>query len=127
MMEQPRREPLQFEDICGGNFSDSMQEKFLKAFADASNFNQKMTVTGKIHVYPPDPNQPSYSNISFEVKATSPEVKSIKYITKLDGGFPVAEAKNHDMINQTSLFEQRPEVFDAEPEHKPEIGDVDND
>ena len=114
-------QPMQFTEIGQGDLFNKVQEKFLKAVSDAANFGQTITLSLKINVFPPDPQQPSYANVNFEVSNTVPKSRSIKYIARLSGGMPVATSNNINDLMQIDMFENQPIVHDSEPAHKPEI------
>lgn len=121
--------PLQYNDIAQGEFDKMMQQAFLKAHRVAAEYNQKVEITGKISVYPPDPRMPTNGNVSFSVKIKEPEYTSQRFTTALSGGIPinegrtVAEAETMDLFDvemQDATEEDFPEIISHE-QQKPEV------
>jgi hypothetical protein len=97
-------EPMKFYEIGRGQFAKQAQEHFLKAHKLAFESGQKVTLEMKLHVDPPDVQNPNYGNLAWEMAIKTPKQVSIKHITVLSGGYPVSDGTDVSQALQYDLF-----------------------
>jgi len=86
-------QPLRYTEIGRGHFDARMHVDFLRAHRIASEQDQKVELTAKITVYPPDPQARDAGNVSYEVQLREPKYQSHRFTTMLNGGMPGSDGK----------------------------------
>lgn len=94
---------LPFWAIGKGKLAQQMQ----KAFEEQSQFsvreNRAAKIVLTIDVYPPDPSEPDFASVSFDVKESQSAKKSMKFTTRHVNGIVVAEGDDSAAIQQLSM------------------------
>ena len=111
---EPRK--MAFYEIGRNNqYSQWMQEEFEKAQQYAMKNNQKVTITSKITVYPPNlQEENSVCEIEFDVSSKIPSRKSIKHSCEIKDNYIVANVTAVQGHIQEELNLQMPDITTKE-------------
>lgn len=77
---------MEFTQIGKGRLRFDAQEAFLEAqrFVDAKKM--RATVNLKINIYPPNPKDPAFGEIDYDISITKPAQRSRRFATMLENG-----------------------------------------
>jgi hypothetical protein len=75
---------MAFWNVGKGTLAQKMQDAFEDAQKLSLKHNQKIVVTCKINVFPPENADEPFGGISFTVDTSKPAYKSMEFMTELD-------------------------------------------
>lgn len=86
-----------------GALGREVQEAFEKAQSRAIAHNDKVVMTLKIIVMPPEPKDPNIGAVGYSIQVTDPAIKSRPYYTKLRDGVIVSTSDKVEGLSQLRL------------------------
>lgn len=101
---------LAFFEIGRGKCGLEMQEEFEKAHDIAVERGVPVKVTLTMTVFPPEKDDPRYGSVKYSITRTNPPKQSIKHLTVLQKGMPIADGRNRDEAMNLQLDLEPPTV-----------------
>lgn len=108
---------MAFYNVGKGAFAKKMQQAFEEAQEQSIKHGQKITVTSKIVVSPPENSGEVFGGVAFTISTSKPQYSSMQFMTELD---------DHGRILQdgTDYAELLQEELDLRPENSVNIYDM---
>ncbi len=101
--EEKKRRRMAFFEIARGRFAENMQTEFEQAQKIAAERKGQVTLTAKIVINPPDPQDPNYSTIKYSIKTSTPSITSKEFSSELKNGYIIDDGDDVAALIQERL------------------------